>query len=313
MAEPTPEHTGAIAEISHGPSAFEQFLDKNQKLMIGVALGIAVAAGGWVVYDGMKEGERLAGGQALVSAEDLSSLEAVVKEHAGTPAAPSAAVLLSDEQWDQGQQSAAIETLRGEIDANPDHPASIPARARLGTRLLQQGDTDGARAAFQQIIDNPEASYFAPYALFSLSEIDRQAGEIDLAKARLEQSSENYIGNPLNQISGQAARFVAFEMPEEIDPPEPEPTTEVSMDPDMPPVPDIDLSTPVELDPTAPTSGGSGNPLLDNLSGDGTDRAPEMPAAEDGDAPEESPQDTPELSGDEVGEDPAEPSPEAGE
>lgn len=266
MAEPTSDSASPIAEISHGPSAFERFLDRNQKSMILLALVIALGAGAWVVYSGMGEGKRLTAGQALVDADDVAAMQEVAENHPGTPAAASAAVLLSDMQWDEGQQSAALETLQAEIDANPEHPATIPARARLASRRLQQGDVEGAKAGFQDLIDRPGASYLAPYALMSLSEIARDQGDVEEAQELLERASENYPDNPLRSITTQAATYVDFEMPEAIDPPEPEPLEET--DTTLPDGPEPDLSQPLELDPTAPGAG-SGNPLLDNLTGAG--------------------------------------------
>ncbi|BCX46613.1 tetratricopeptide repeat-containing protein [Haloferula helveola] len=271
MAEPTEQTPKPIAEISHAPSAFESFLDRNQKSMILLALVLALGGGVWVVMQGMKEGAHLDAGMALVDAEDLAAMQDVVKNHADTPSAPTAALLLSDLQWDEGQQSSSLETLREEIAANPDHPATAPARARLGARLLEQGETEAAKAAFQEILDRPAASYLAPYALTSLAEIARESGDIDGAKKLLAEATDNYPANPLGSNAGQAAQFVSFEMPEEIDPPapEPDPTGPADTDPDMGDagLPDPDLSTPIELDPANPLSGGGSNPLLDNLTG----------------------------------------------
>ncbi len=283
MAEPTSKPASPIGEISHGPTPFERFLDRNQKSMILLALVLAVGAGAWVVMSGMDEGKRLAAGEALVAADDLAAMQDVVKNHPDTPAAASGAVLLSDMQWDEGQQSAAIETLRGEIDANPEHPATVPARARLATRLLQQGDRDAARSGFKELVDRPEAAYLAPYALLSLAEIAREDGDIEAARDFLEQASDRYPDNPLRSLATQATIYVDFEMPEPVDPPAPEPVEE----PTGEEIPEPDLSTPLELDPTSPGTG-SGNPLLDNLTGDTAtpeELPEEAPAQEGSEAP----------------------------
>lgn len=294
MAKNTPEPASPIGEISHGPSAFESFLDRNQKSMILLAIVIALAAGSWVVISGMEEGKRLAAGEALVGATDLAAMQDVVSDHGGTPAASSGAVLLSDMQWDEGQQSAAIETLRAEIAANPDHPVTVPARVRLATRLLQQGDTEGARSGFQEIVDRPEAAYMAPLALLSLSEIAREEGDIEAARKFLDEAAENYPDNPLRSLVTQAITYVDFEMPEAIDPPEPDPIEENPGGAAPGVGPEPDLSKPVELDPTD-TGTGSGNPLFDSLTGGATpteDTPPEEAPVEDTpveDAPEPGP------------------------
>lgn len=279
MAEPKTTHATPIAEISHGPSAFESFLDRNQKLMIILAALIAIGTGAWVVISGVEDGKRLAAGEALVAADDLVAMQDLLKNHSGTPAAISGAVILSDLQWDEGQQSASIETLRAEISAKPDHPATNPARARLAARLLQQGETQAAKSAFEELIDRPEAAYLAPYALLSLSEIARSEGDLAKSKKLLEQASERHPDHPLRNLITQAIDFVDFQMPVEIDPPAPEPVQDPGFDP-----PEPDLTTPIELDPTQPGTS-SGNPLFDDLGDTGTtptepsDTAPDTPDA----------------------------------
>lgn len=268
MAETKGESSSPIGEISHGPSAFEQFLDKNQKLLILVAILIAVATAGWVVQRGVREGVETAAGAALVDADDVAALQSLIEEHDGTPAAVSAGLLLADRQWDDGQQDAALATLNGLINNHPDHPAAGPAQARLGSRLAQQGKYDEAKPVLQALTQGSGADYLAPYALLTLAQIAKAEGDLERAGELLEQSA-NYPNNFFSQATNNQRRFLDFEMPEEIDPP---------------PLPEI-----LEGDgATGSTSGGSGNPLIDVL-GSGEDPAPavgtpaesvEIPAAD---------------------------------
>lgn len=223
MADPNSQ--GPIAEIRNDSSAFEQFLDRNQKLLLFLLLILVIAVGAWVVMTGVKEGADRSGGAALVAAEDAEALHEVLDTHSGSPAAGSAAVLMSDRQWEQGLQNDAIETLRQEITDRPDHPATFPARARLGARLAEQGKNAEAREAFQPLLSDGRAGYLAPYVLTSLAGIARAEGDLDQAESLLEQAVENHPGNPLANSAMEALRFVRFDMPEEVDPPaEPEPT-----------------------------------------------------------------------------------------
>lgn len=223
MAEPTAPDTSPIAEISHGPSAFEEFLDKNQKLLIILGILIALGMAAWVIKDGVREGAYLSAGNALIAANDATALEEVMQNHAGTPSEASAAVLLSDTQWEQGQQDDAIATLKAEIAANPEHPATSAAYARLAARLDSQGKTEEAKAAYEDILDRPQAAFYAPYALISLGQIAKAEGDIDKAKDYFSQATEGYPGNPLANSASKALQFVEFKMPEEIDPPAPDP------------------------------------------------------------------------------------------
>ncbi len=247
MAETKGESSSPIGEISHGPSAFEQFLDKNQKLLVLIAILIAVGTAGWVVQRGVREGVETAAGAALVDAGDVAALQSLIDEHGGTPAAVSAGLLLADRQWDDGQQDAALATLNGLINEHPNHPAAGPARARLGSRLAQQGKFDEAKPVLQALTQGSGADYLAPYALITLAQIAKAEGDLERAGELLEQSA-NYPNNFFSQATTNQRRFLDFEMPEEIDPP---------------PLPEILEGD----DATGSTSGGSGNPLIDVLGG----------------------------------------------
>lgn len=285
MAEPNADSAQPIAEISHGPSAMEGFLDRNQKKLIAVGILASLGIAASVVMKGVEEGTQQAAGEALLAAEDIAAMQDVVKNHAETPTTPSAAVLLSDLQWEQGQQSSAIETLEGEIAANPDHPATLPAQARLGARLIDQGSLDKAAEVLEDLADNPKASYLAPYALTRLAEIATKNGDKEKATSLLDQASNSYPESPFGRTVSDTKRYLGFQMPTEIDPPAPEPLPEPAPPSTIDPGPAPDLSQPIELDPTQPATGGStGNPLLDNL----TEETP-TPAEESVDTPVEEP------------------------
>jgi len=116
-----------LAEISQGPNAFEQFLDRNQKNIIILAILIAIGVAAFVIYRGIETSRQETAGAALNKAEDLAALQAVITEHADTTAARSAMVLLADRQWTEGQQDAAKETCP---KFNPSTPGA-PARSRM--------------------------------------------------------------------------------------------------------------------------------------------------------------------------------------
>lgn len=103
MVEDPADTPRPLAEISHGPSAFEAFLDRNQKGMIVLGLVIALTAGAWIVMRGIKASAAIAAGEALSKAESLPDLTEIPKKHAGTPAAGSAAILISSKQWEAGE------------------------------------------------------------------------------------------------------------------------------------------------------------------------------------------------------------------
>lgn len=265
MAEPT-DDSSPIAEISHGPSGFESFLEKYQKLLIVVGILLAIGIATFVIMREAEEGKARVAGEALVAAGDIDAMETVSAEYPRTPSAASAAVRRSDLQWRQGQQTAALETLRNVIADHPEHPVVPPARARLGARLMEQGNLDDASGAFEALRDSVRADYLAPYAMASLAEIARQRGDTEEAKELLADAGEQYPASPFNQVINSYQRFVTFEMPAEVDPPEPAAGDTSGGG----------LSRPPGLSPdgpAAPNLGGNANPLLDNFS-EGADTAP---------------------------------------
>ena len=122
------------------------------------------------------------------------SLQAVISEHADTHAARSATILLADLQWKEGQQDAAITTLRTFIDSNPDHPALATARASLGSKLMAQGKNADAATLYQEIADDPKSRYLAPYAMISLGDLAKVAGDHRQGRSLLQPRQSRFPG-----------------------------------------------------------------------------------------------------------------------
>jgi predicted negative regulator of RcsB-dependent stress response len=219
MVEEASDTPRPLAEISHGPSAFEAFLDRNQKGMI--VLGIALVAGtaGWIVFSGLKEGAEKSAGAALSKAEALPELQELVKSQPGTAAAGSARLLVAAKQWEAGEQDAAIETLRDFIATAKAHPALPTARASLASRLMQQGKNEEAATLFRELADAPEAKFIAPYALISLGDLAKAAGKPDEAEQSYKRVQENFADSPLASLAAQHLRMLRFKAPTEIEAP----------------------------------------------------------------------------------------------
>ena len=281
MAETPEESSRPLAEISHGPSAFEAFLDRNQKGMIALAILLIAGAAAFIVIRGIKESTEQTAGEMLSKAEAVPELEALVKEYPDTAAAGSARVLMSEMQWANGDQDASIETLRAFIAADSAHPAVPSARASLATRLMQQGKNDEAATMFRELVGTPEARFIAPYALISLGDIAKADGRLEDAEKAYKDAQENYGTNPFSSLAAQHLKLLKFTAPAEIEaPPTPEPAKDGGLD--------IDLES-GELMPSAPND----NPLLNTLGGE-NEAEPAEPATEP--APPEAPAESAEDS-----------------
>ncbi len=171
-----------LAEISQGPNAFEAFLDRNQKGLIAVTVFLALACAGVVVYRGIQHETQKSAGNALVKAADAAAYQAVADEHANTAAGGSALVLLANSQWKDGKKDEAAATLRKFIETHPEHPGIPEAKASLGSKLMSQGKSGDATKLFEELVSDPKAKYIAPFALISLGDIAKAAGEVEKAE-----------------------------------------------------------------------------------------------------------------------------------
>ena len=212
-----------LAEISHGPSAFEAFLDRNQKGLFVGAIVLAIAGGAAIVYRNLQDAAAQAAGADLSKATTVAELQAVTKDHPKSPAAGSAQILLAEKQWADGDQDGAIETLRGFISTYPEHPALPSAKASLATRLLQQGKTGDAQPLFQDLADGSASKFIAPYALIQLGDIAKKEGKIDEAEASYKRVQESFGSSHFADTAAKHLKLVNFKMPVEIDAPAPPP------------------------------------------------------------------------------------------
>lgn len=267
MVEEASDTPRPLAEISHGPSAFEAFLDRNQKGMI--VLGIALVAGtaGWIIFSGLKEGAEKSAGAALSKAEGLPELQELVKSQPDTAAAGSARLLAAAKQWEAGDQDAAIETLRDFIATAKAHPALPTARASLASRLMQQGKNEEAAALFRELVDAPEAKFIAPYALISLGDLAKAEGKLEEAEQSYKKVEEDFADSPLASLAAQHLRMLRFKAPAEIEaPPAPAPA-------------EGEAAKPEAAEGAALPKGLEGNPLGNIIGGEAaTPPAAETPA-----------------------------------
>ncbi len=233
-----------LAEISQGPNAFEAFLDRNQKNLIILAALLVIATAALVVYQGIEKSRQDTAGVALHKASDLASLQAVISEHQGTKAAQSAEILLAEQQWTEGQQDAAIGTLRTFIAANPGHPAHPAAQASLGSKLMVQGKSEEATRIFQDLVDAPKARYIAPYALISLGDIAKVSGDLEKAETSYNRVKIDFSESIFVETATKRIATLKAKLPVEIEAPPAAPAAPAAPTPILsaPPAPTVEAA-----------------------------------------------------------------------
>ena len=173
---PTP-----FVELDNGPSKFEEFLEKNQKLLIGGSIAIFLGVLGYVGYTGYNQLQAEEAGSALSSATDEAGIQNVISAHGNTATAGSATLLLAQEQAAESSDKS-IETLTSFVDTYTTHPALASATTKLGLALLNKGDLTGAQARLSAVVDMENADYVIPAAQIGLGDIAKANGDIAQAK-----------------------------------------------------------------------------------------------------------------------------------
>lgn len=225
MSTESPDtHATPLGEIEHGPSKLEQFLERNQKLLVLVGILLIVCVAAYVVWDGIKSSHEQTAGANLIEGKDTASLEKVLKENADTQAAGSAALLLAEEQWKAGQEDEALATLRKFIQGSPKHPAVPSANASLASHLMAQGKIDEASQIFQNIADSPDSRFVAPYALISLGDIALNAGDSGKAEGFYKRVEAEFSGTSYVSVATSRLSVLNAKPPIEVDAP-PAPAT----------------------------------------------------------------------------------------
>lgn len=273
-----------LGEIAQGPSAFEQFLDRNQKNLIILSVVIALAIAIYLVVQGIARSKERTAGAELFKAADLPSLQKIVNDYKGTAASGSAAIALAERQWTDSQQEAAIETLRTFITTQPDHPAKPTAQTSLANKLRAQGKADEARKLLEEVADDPAAAHLAPYALICLGDLSKAAGNLDEAEKSYQKAKTNFPGNSFNPTIDQRLNLLKAQTPTEIDPP-PAPTPPATPDtPATPTAPGAPAAPSVPSTPAAPSV--PGVPASPGLPGTPIPGLPPADSNPDADVPE---------------------------
>ncbi len=256
--------TGApLGEISQAPPAFEAFLDRHQMKLIVLAVLLTIAAIAYVIVKGINQSNEETAGALLMKAEDLSELQAVVKNHGDTQAAFSAKVLLAEKQWEDGQQDDAINTLKTFVETDRDHPARPSAEASLAAKLWSQGKTDEAAEFFRDLTGDPDSRHLAPYAWISLGDIEASKGNVDQAVKAYETVENEFAGSTFSQDALNRRLLVKAKAPVEVVAPIVVPDANLTGSDEEAEAPLQDASVEDLLNAVKDGAGGTdGNPLL---------------------------------------------------
>ena len=187
-----------LAQITIGPTAFEEFLDRNQGRLIVAAIVLILVAAGIVIAHHVKSDYEAAAAAAVTVCYDETTgkydpvaLQKVCTDYKNTPAAETAEYLYAMSLWDDGKTDESVKEMEDFIVNNPDSPLKNQAALILAGRGLQTGKAEVAVKYFQLVADSNDEVY-APVALMSLCDIARTAGDKEKAKGYYEDVRAKY-------------------------------------------------------------------------------------------------------------------------
>ncbi len=269
---PKPESgPSPIGEISQEPSAFEAFLDANQKKLIIIGILAILCLIGYVIFDGLRKLSAKNAAGDVAAARTVPELDTVSKSHEGTNAGGSALIFKSQLLWRDQQRQEAIKALEEFISSYPEHPAIGNAYASLGSYQQQIGKADEAKAAYQKAAETTDSSA-SSLALLSLGDLSLSSGNGDEAKGFYDRIITEYEDRhfQVKAMARERLKLIGVNPPTEKipEPPQPQAAPSTTTAPVVvPSTPKIDTPAPAETPAPTPS-------------------APEKPASDLGDLPE---------------------------
>ena len=268
-----------IGEISQEPSAFEAFLDANQKKLILLGILAVICLVVYVILTGWGRKVEEEAAAEVAKARTSPDYESVSQKYDGKSAGGSAILLKSQLLWGDQQQQEAIEALETFVSKYPEHPAVGSAYASLGSYQQQLKRLDKAKEAFKEAVDSESAA--SSLALLSLGDLELQAGEDENAEGIYKEIISKYESSHLQVKSMAQARLklINVKSPTEkkSEPAQPtitpEATTSPITVPGITPAPTPEISQPVEKTPQPEAA-----PELEKPSEGGTEPTAEKSA-----------------------------------
>lgn len=160
-----------------------------------ILIGLVVAIFALAVFGGYRwyTVRRNAAAAALLAS---ANFQKVIADYPSSPAAPSATLLLADQQRREQKFAEANATLQGFIKQNPKHELITTAKLAMAANLESLGKPDEALEMFRRIAAEHPRDFNAPTALLSQVHLLKQKGQIDEARRVCEtvmtQYRENY-------------------------------------------------------------------------------------------------------------------------
>ena len=166
---------------------FEAFWAKHGKKITIVVL-VIVAFGGILLFRQNQANQRLEQAAAsLAAARDMTSLEQVAQEFAGTPTALEALARMADEQYRESKYTDATATFERILKEFPSHPLAESARLGLATIQEAEGNFDAAKKSYGTIIESNPTGFTVLGAKLGVARCSEALGQFKEARQLYEE------------------------------------------------------------------------------------------------------------------------------
>jgi len=251
---PTP-----IAELEHGPSKFEEFLDKHQKKLIIIAALVFIGVLAYILITGLQKKNTEEGGAAFMEASTEKQYRSIISDYGNSPLAGSAAMEIAKLRTTSEDQIKALDHF---VTSYPDHPGVPYELLKLALIQMNVGKNTDAKNTLDKLISTESAAYLAPRAKIALADIAYTEGDKENAE-KIYQKVKN-TNSPFSLVASErllhlnAVEPVVLEPKPESLPPAPEENQD-PLSPEQPTEnPEIKSDSPAI--PTPPTTEKSENP-----------------------------------------------------
>lgn len=210
-----------IAEIEQGPSKFEEFLDKNQKKLVILAILIFLGVLAYVFMTGLEKKKAADAGALFMQASDEESFNEIITEHSSSPSAGTAAMAIAQLRTTDDDRTAALNHF---IDTYPDHPG-VPAKLlELALVQMNAGKNGDAENTLNKLISNDKSEYLIPRAKIALADILASENELEKAEKIYKEIKDS---KHFSNVAAERLIYLKAKDPIVVDkkPAEPAPTT----------------------------------------------------------------------------------------
>lgn len=196
MSDTTPT---PISEISHGPSKFDVFLDKNQKKLIVLAILLLVGMVTYLVVDGLTKISAQSAGAKVTNATTAAEYAEASKNAPDNTS--TTAILLMAKAQASTDIDGAIDTLKKMIADYPNSVVSEDATISLAMLQVEAGLNEEAKKTLTDISTNSSFKYTQPIAKLVLADLTLATGDLASAKELVTKASEQLKFAELEQIA----------------------------------------------------------------------------------------------------------------